>query len=860
MAFEMEIAPYMKNRTKDKPCKTCTGTVRYPVIAGRKTTFACRKYDQEEIRQELMIATMEMDIFAMGLIEEKEIGIDGRAFEYTKGFKVKVESLGTGSYGKKMCARDYGEITYATHKKVGNVHLLHIDHKICPFNFIGLETLQDMIFPSGEFADATNPKNEYTDTLILAGRAQTTEDIQITDIIGIFKGTDENSAHYDGILAHMFWGYQNAYFHSIQYDLSDESGISYIPDDNYLSVKVGGRVFTVKYTPDTGTNEALSEYGTLEEIAEAIVNWINQSLQNAGGFKMYNAVYLNDCIIITHRRAGKKIDMEFAYSPDGAIKDWWQCNTVLYHKIVQNFMAIDERPWLTKWRSDAYNIKNIERDLPLDIFALYKKMPNPRSGAEYALFIDKYLYEMYVDNLGNEPHTSGINKLVTKFGDRIYHPDALSRESGTGIWFIAPVSNVPSLRNVYHFYNSSDRSMISAWVDEDCDEMKFKFRTLHGVMIKDLRFMGGNLLCSPWASNLIEPQPECAMMLPCHHKSCKDGVIQENECDKNCNIHAGFTMSDVTLNKNYYGINGNIFEVQYDPITEEPLPLPAGAEPVYMVQILNNSSGVPINLIGSEEYEYTLITSDGGEYTSNEEDPIFTFVGNIEVTFTVQQKVSVTTTDGKTCDSTYTASRDDDGEFEMVGNCSDIDFKFAYRIDKNVTSSIEMSGVTGVGAELNTSVGIIPISENVSKKVVAEEIQAYMADNNYVGNAKETANGFEIVTQDFTVTDFKTETSGTPITPTVNTTYEATLDNQTIVNDPVFDGINEVVLLIESDEPTSDVFNELPENELLSTTTATPTFTLTLSVETASGCQELNMTDTQAFTGSEPFINGLLMP
>lgn len=707
---------------------------------GQEYKLECRMFTQIGEAVETRMTARQTDIFATNLIDIVEVGVDSAEITFGKKFKFKAQSRGGGGLSKYECGDDYQIPELIKHHKVVYTELLYVHFKGCPKELISTE-LQDMVYMMDEYQESYNVDNMLSDMFLVAAREAIAEQIQYTDITGIYGSANERSNSYDGILAQAYWAYTGlAYFHSIKYTINESIFLT----GTYLHAKYAGLELTVQYDDSQASDPTQNRFQTRQECYEAIVDWLNDDVRTASDRKYVDATWNMNEIIVTSKWAETTVNLQM-YVSDKPEADWVSCDvfTGVDYETLQGVMPIDERPILVKWR--RYTDDNILQLLPHDIYVATRDLDNTllMPGQVWALYIDSYLWAQYNQALKTRPAEATSYDLSDDYN--VYTLDALSEHGGTGIWFVTVESATPALRNIAHLVDTTDRSRaetIQIRLSDDCRKMKMFYEMLHGVMVKDFRLFASNLLCSPFSKLLKEPWEKTIPNIPCWNRKVRDSFIEPGKFDNDCKARAGFVRVDEYKNDALYavpdGMGGYVINVQEAGETK-----PNGALPVYEIQFKDTTTGISPSQLANTEYEYLVQTDDGLQYILTGKDPIVQYVSeSAGTTFNIIQTVTVKNDEGEVvCVDTHNASDyfGEDYPFRCAGACDSVDAKFEGRIERSFVYSI--ADGTTYNANINVFVkGVAAVIDMTGvpaadADAAAAKINQWFLDNGYAGNA-----------------------------------------------------------------------------------------------------------------------------
>jgi hypothetical protein len=794
-------------RINSKDCYKCTSKQKIEVRNGKQVTVECRQYTRYGLAMIAFQSAQLTELFDKKLIDIVDIGVDSAEFEAQKVFRSVARSRGAGGLNKHECGVDYQPLELIHFRKLGHTERIYDHHKVCPKEYIGT-VLQDMIFENGRYSDANNPDNALSDMIQEASQRAISEAGNLNDIIGIFGSADKYSNAYNGILAQAYWAYtRNAHFQSLVYVVNETVFV----DGTYLNARYSGVTYSVKLDVSQPSDPDQGHYQTTAEAYNAIAVWLNDQVLGVGNKKLVDATFVGNEIFVTSRWTEATIDLKLTVSEDSAVN--WETCTVLNGvtiDIVENAMSIDERPYLVNYQ--AYTMNNVLTQLPMDIFAAVKDMETDLMlpGQSWGLYIDEKLYNMYKQALLIGTMNQPMKTLEEVFGGEIFTLKALSRNGGTGLWFITAISDNPALRNVKHLIDSMAAQMPYIGLTPNCREMEILFDTLHGVLVRDFRLFAANLLCSPMAAILDQKDPDeqTQKLLPCYDRRVRENM-QNPTGTTGCTVQAGFVQKAFFKDNTKYalpniepGTGYTVYQLQAGDTR------PLDALDVWTLQLQDTTTGIPIEQLPGTTYEYRLITNDGVEVVSTAQNPIFSFFGGVDgVVFNVIQTVNT-----GACEDVYNYSQRSGNNFELLNPCDDVNLELAGTIrlsDFYVVTSVELD------TEVETSEGNIDLSGNSSATDVegaAEIINQWFLDNGFEGTA--TAQGGTLVIYSPEV-EFIAIDPDTANDLFVRTPALSIVDNTTYAENNPVDSYAVKVWCVGDPEPVNATFNALPSAELV---------------------------------------------
>ena len=821
-------------------CYTCIKTA--PVqVKNKSMQLECRRYTQIGLTYESDMAAKSTELADKRLIDVIPIGVDTAKFSNEKHLQYKVQSRGGGGLSKYECGSDYQTPQLIGHEKLAFTERLYIHDKFCAQTLISTE-LQDLAFPNDRYSDKDVTPSMFTDAMVSAARRAISEGINQNDIVGVFGGADENADSYDGVLAQAYWAYSlNAYFHSVEFIVD----VAVLVSGTFLHAKYAGLMLDLEFDSSQASDSDIERYQTLPELYSRLVQWLNEEVLTAGGRKYVDATFYQNTIIVTHQWTAQEVILMLTIDENASI-NWADCgtNVGVSFNILQGVMPVDERPFLVEYR--PYTTDTILRNMVLDIYNAKKDMNDVvlDRGQVWALYVDSKLLDMY--NVAaalrsqNEPAASLASMFTESNGTvNIYSLNALSKFSGTGLWFITAIEetgNSPRLRNIKHVVDSTRGTMpFIGTVDDSCEEIKMKYDQLHGVFVWNFTKFASNLLCSPFVANLDTPHANTLPALPCFNAAVRSTEM-DYQPTAGCAINACFRVGTAYINSARYALPSLLPNTEYDFfILEDGQTLPSGAISIYEIPVTDCTTGIAIDDIPNATYSYSITFSDGQTVAVlTGKDPIISFVGNIgNVAFNITQTVT-----SGTCTATFDGSRayDSSYPFQMLGACADVDLAITGRIDLTaytVTSATDFNTAATVTGAPTATIDLSANPSGADAEEAAAIINAYFLANNIAGYA--VGVGSVLVVQSPNVEFVSLDAAGTPTAFTKeyrlsmfdNTDYDA--------NDGL--GSIEVRVYCQTQaSPVNPTFTALPSLEDINACSAFAGWEVDIIVTTVLGC------------------------
>lgn len=808
-------------------------------VRGKERKIECRKFTKKGIIFEGRMVSEQNQLVTGNVAAIVPNGVDTAQYEYEPMFDFDTQSRGGGGLAKDECGFDPQAVQYAQHKKEAYTELVYIDHKNCSMSFIST-AWQDMVFTNDSYADGFEDENMLTDALLLAARRRVARDVNRTDVVGIYGGPNKHAQAYDGVLAQAYWAFKGlAYFQSIEFTVDT----SLLVDGTYLHAKYAGVGCAIDLELDTtqASDPSLNRYQTVAEMMVALAQFLNQNAIKENGKRYVDVVAGSDSIVVTSRYAEKIIDLVMFVDDKPMVDNWINCKgrPGVTYNIIRNAMPLDERPFLVNYQ--RYTIDNILRALPDDIYTATADIPMDKmmDGQQMYLVIDPKVIKAYRHALKTKTDQQTNYNLDDEYPGRIIEHVGLEN---TGLWFVTAGSTNEDLRNIAHLTDIAGGGKVYVGPANMVDDgtTALMYRTLHGVLVRDFRLFASNVLCSPFAANLKQPYEKTIPLLPCYNQRVRDAFDDAPDRLENCRIEARFELTEEYENEAKYELDGVIYT------QEAGQSRPAGAKPVYEIQLTDTSIGIPAGEIPTYRYDVTF--EDGTMATYTDKNPVIQFTSSMSgVTFNVVQTVEL-----DQCSSLFVASThyNADYPFQMVGACGDIsavfngtifrtpDYTLAAGFTANSNINVFVAGVADV---IDMSTATDPVS-------AAALVQAYLDAGNYAGTAVENAGALEITgsTSVIFVDNVATEVFSNPKTVSIvdNTAWD--------VNDGL-DTFSGSVYGTAGSPPATPQFSELPDMEAISDFA---TFYVNGEIQSELGCTlELPEIPVAGFTGPEYFIN-----
>lgn len=813
-------------------------------VDGKARQIECRKYTDAGILFENR-ATAEVNQLVVGNVAEVvENGIDTAEYSYEPKFMFDVQSRGGGGLGKHQCGFDPQKVQFSQHRKLGNVNRVYIHWADCMRSYIGTDW-QDMISPDGSAQGMLEPGTMLTDKLFMAARQSVAKAVNYNSVIGIFGGPNKKANAFNGVLAQAYWAFTgNAYFMSVQYDVD----ITQWVDGTFLHAKYAGIHTSIDLELDSTqpSDPSLNRYQTVAEGMVALAQFLNTEAIKTNGRRYVDAVASGNSVVVTSRYAEMLVDLDMFISADPIVESWMNCKQYpgVTLNIIRNVMPIDERPFLVNYQKYTYD--NILTALPNDIFRATSDFNEDliEDGQEMYLVIDPDLMDNYIHALEMRTNQATGFNLMDKFEGRIIRHKALANE---GLWFVTAGSSNPALRNIASLIDAQGQgnSVLVPANNREDGEMELTYDTYHGVMVRDFRLFASNLLCSPFVTRLTEPTKEDERLLPCYNKRVREAFDETPDRLVGCDVKANFVIEAEYQNEAKYELGGVIYTL------EDGQTRPAGALPVYEIQLKDTSIGIPVGETAT--YSYEVIAEDGTTVVYTDKNPIIQFSASASgITFNVRQTVTV-----GDCSDFFIASDhyEVDYPFTMVGACSDInasllgtifrtpDYTLAAGFTANSNINVFVAGVADV----------IDMSTATDPASAAALVQAYLDAGNYTGVAAENAGALEI-TGSLSVIFIDNVAAEAFTNPKI-----VTIEDQTAWDE--YDGLAAFegsVYCVAATPPVSPQFTELPNEEAI--TDCGGDFYVSGQIQSDLGCTlALPEVTVTGFTGPEYYLTFTLV-
>lgn len=809
-------------------------------VRGKKRKIECREFTSKGVIFEGRMVAEQNELVSGGVAAIVANGVDTSQYEYEPMFDFDTQSRGGGGLSKYECGFDPQAIQYSQHKKYGFTERLYVHHENCTLSFIST-AWQDMVFANDQYAEGFNESNMLTDALLVAARRSVARDVNKTDVVGIYGGPNKHAQAYDGVLAQAYWAFKGlAYFQSVEFTVDTSA----LVDGSYLHAKYAGVGCAIDLELDSTqpSDPALNRYQTVAEMMVALAQFLNQNAIKENGKRYVDVVAGSNSIVVTSRYAEKLIDLEMFVDNKATVASWASCKsfTGVTPTIIRNNMPVDERPYLVNYQ--RYTVDNILRALPDDIYTATADIPMNKMlpGQEMYLVIDPKVIKAYRHALKTKTDQQTNYNLDDEYAGRIIEHTGLE---DTGLWFVTAGAANEELRNIACLMDmEGEETIFVGPVDNMPDgRIALKYNVLHGVMVRDFRLFASNVLCSPFAANLKEPYEKTIPLLPCYDKRVRELFDEAPNRLEGCQIDARFELTAEYENEAKYELDGVIYT------QEAGQSRPAGAKPVYEIQLTDTSIGIPAGEIPTYRYDVTF--EDGTMATYTDKNPVIQFTSSMSgVTFNVVQTVDL-----GDCSSFFVASThyNEDYPFQMVGACGDISAIFNGTIYRTTSYTLP-SGFT-FASDINVFVGgvadVIDMSTATDLASAVDLVKGYLDANGYPGEVAGT--GGDMVITDSSLVVFVDNAAAEAFTnPKVVTIEDNTAWDQ---NDGLQSFSGSVYCTVGT-PPASPDFNALPDMEPI--TDCGGTFYVNGEIQSELGCTvELPEIPVAGFTGGEYFIN-----
>lgn len=823
-------------------CYEVTGN-RSVKVDGKTRELECRKFtDKGIIFENREVA--EMNQLVMGNVAAVvENGIDTAQYSYQPKFEFDIQSRGGGGLSKFDCGFDAQKVQYSRHRKEGYVEMLYVHWADCMRSYIGTEW-QDMITPDGSGEGLLDPETMVTDDIIAAARRSKSIAVNYNDVVGIFGGPNKKANSYDGVLAQAYWAFtQNAYFMSNQYTVDDTTFV----DGTFLHAKYAGVHTSIDLELDSTqpSDPSLNRYQTVAEAMVALAQFLNTEAIKTNGKRYVDAVASGNSVVVTSRYAEMLVDLDMFVSTDPIVENWLNCGeyTGVSLEIIRNNMPVDERPFLVNYQK--YTFDNILTALPNDIFRATSDIDEEliMDNQEMYLVIDPDLLNNYKHALEMRTNQATSFNLMDKFEGRIIAHKALANE---GLWFVTAGSTQEDARNIACLVDVQGEGNVFLVPESNRPDGKIEFghETYHGVMVRDFRLFAANLLCSPFVSRLKEPYEKTVKLLPCYNRRVREVFDETPDRLANCKIDANFVIEAEYQNEAKYELDGVIYTL------EDGQTRPAGALPVYEIQLKDTSIGIPAGEVAT--YSYEVIAEDGTTVVYTDKNPIIQFSASASgITFNVRQTVTV-----GDCSSFFVASDnyEVDYPFTMVGACGEINASLLGTIFRtpNYTLASGFTFASDINVFVSGVADTIDMSTATDLASAVDLVKGYLDANGYPGEVAGTA-GDMVITGSSLVVFVDNAAAEAFDNPKL-----VTIEDQTAWDE--FDGLASFegsVYCVAGTPPASPQFTELPDAEAIADCGGT--FYANGQIQSNLGCT-LDLPEVSAtFTGGEYFVNFTLV-
>jgi len=832
---------YLYTPAQRANCYDCPSTSRIEA-RNKVMQLECRMYNKYGLTIETESTISETELFDKRLIDRIEIGVDAAKFSNEKHFEFVVQSRGGGGLSKWECGTDYQIPVLIGHDKLAFTELLYVNAEWCTKTLISTE-LQDWAFPNGRYDESKVTGVTFSDYIISAARKTISEGVNLNDIIGVFGGVNPMANSYDGILAQAYWAYTlNAYFHSVKFTIDE----TVLVTGYFLHAKYGGWVIDLEFDSTQVSDPAIERYQTRAEIYARLVELLNTKILMPNGTKYVDASYYQNQITVTSKWTAMAIQLMLTVNADSSV-DWKSCGTEIGYTVetLQGVMPVDERPFLVTYR--PYTPDNIIKNFAEDIYKAMNDMSAVKldRGQVWGLYMDKHIWDMYmyaltIPTANNQ--SASIKEMFTAMNGNVnvFTLDALSQNSGTGLWFITAIDGVGgrrSARNIKHTTDFQGATSPSLFTTPNCKTLEMTYEQLHGVFVWDFRKFAANLLCSPFVANLKTPHANTLPLLPCFNAAVRSSEIDLGQT-AGCNINACFQQDGAPfINAARYALPLPAPQVGYaEYVLEDGQSLPAGAFPIWEMHFNDCTTGIAVDDIPSATYEYVVTFSDGQSpviYTGK--DLILSFVGNAAgIAFNITQTVTV-----GACSDTFDASADIEADypFVMEGNCTDLDPAFTGRIDLvayTITSATDFDTAVTVTGAPDATIDLSANPDGGDAAAAAAIIQAYFDANGIAGLA--IGSGTSLVVQSPNVVFVNIDPLGTP--NLFAKSYELSMFDGTDYD--AHDGLASIEVRVYCQggalPPVNPNFTELPIQESIDNCAGEDGWIIDIIVTTTLGC------------------------
>jgi len=428
-----------------------------------------RRYTLDMVALTRLFVLKQSEIVSGGWATVKDNVIDG--IKYTREeWKIVAKSAATGGLSKRQCGFDKSVLQRRFMEKVCETVRIYTHEEHCP-NAAIATALQDIVFGAGDGGAGLTQSDKYVNALLDSQVLAITKSIPL----GIYKGNDPVSAHFDGVLAQLVRQNAATYYHTIRYDLSD-----FDADVERIFFKHGGKEAT---------------YATVEDLVDAVA-----LLKDTNGDLLYT-VYAGDgdgIVEITSNKAGYTIGVQLVVTATGATIDW-TCVEELAFTTLQNRMPFVQEPLVLPGTAiTASNFLTYFLDVKskwlryLDPDVDYSKTPAYVAIDPYLIEVDAVaaLLEFNKQAMGFQLKPDGLQQFPWTFVPM----DALKN---TGLFYITVKGNIEVLTNTRVMGDG-----LKVGVDEKCENAWAKTDQLANVVILDFGVIGSNVFGSTFADEV----------------------------------------------------------------------------------------------------------------------------------------------------------------------------------------------------------------------------------------------------------------------------------------------------------------------------------------------------------------------
>ncbi len=433
-----------------------------------------RRYALDMVALSRLYVIKQSELVSGGWVTVKDNVIDGVKYKRDR-WNLIAKSKATGGLSKRQCGFDASVLERRVMEKVCETTRIYTHHEHCPNATIGTE-LQDIVFGPNGTEDPSGGLNK-SDQIINAVLEAQIKALTKSLPLGINKGNDPVSAHFDGVLAQLVRQQAATYYHTIRYDFAD-----FDDEVEALFVKHGGN------------------QSTLTSI-DAFVDWV-AGLKDYNGNLLYTVFYASGgtAVEIISNVAGYSIAVQVVVAASGATIDW-TCAEEFGFTTLQNRMPFVQEPLVlpnttidsTNFISYFMNVKKLWSKY-LDPDVDYSSTPTYIAIDPFIIQNDATaaLLEFNKQALGFQLKNSGLDQFPWTF----VPVDAFKN---TGLFFITVKGNIELLTNTM-----TPGDGLKLGVTEKCDTAWAKTDMLANAVVLDFGVIGSNVFDTDFAAEVLK--------------------------------------------------------------------------------------------------------------------------------------------------------------------------------------------------------------------------------------------------------------------------------------------------------------------------------------------------------------------